>query len=214
MRHPIHLAAHRKRRGLTQAQLAEILGKEQPTVQRWEAGKRTPDLEDLGEIADALGVTPRELFDLPERSPLGPTLRVVGEVAAGVWREAYEWPEESWRPFTGRADLEAPLSMRFGLRVVGDSMNELYPHGTIVECLSAFGGAEIAPGKRVVILRRRADLEYEATVKELVEQDGRLWAVPRSTNPTFTAFPLDEDEPDVIETRIIAVVVSSIRPEP
>jgi SOS-response transcriptional repressor LexA len=143
--------------------------------------------------------------------PLGPTLFVRGAVAAGVWRDAYEWPEEDWKEFTGRGDITASLKDRFGLEIVGDSMSLIYPHGSIVECV--FGRAEIAPGKRVVIVRRRDDLEYEATVKELIDIDGVMWAAPRSHNPTFTAFRLDENEPGIIETRITAVVVASIRPE-
>jgi len=213
MRYPINLAEHRKARHLSQAKLAEMIGVEQPTVQRWESGKRTPDLGQLGDLADALGIDPGALFKLPDRVPLGPRLYIKGEVGAGLWQEAYELPQDEWKEFTGRADVTASIDHRFGLRVVGESMNEIYPHGTIVECVSVFGPAEITPGKRVVVLRQRDDLEYEATVKELVEEAGRLWARPRSSNPTFTAFPLDENEPGIIETRIIAVVVSSVRPE-
>lgn len=210
MRHSINLAEHRRRKKLSQAALAEMLGVEQPTVQRWETGKRQPDLEQLGSLADALGIAPGELFTLPQQVPLGPTLNVKGEVAAGVWRPAFELPQDEWQRFTGRPDILASLDMRFGLRVVGESMNELYPHGSIVECVSVFSGADIIPGKRVIVVRQRDDLEYEATVKELVETDGRLWAVPRSTNPTFRAFPLDENEDGIIETRIAAIVVAAI----
>ena len=214
MRHPLNLAEHRQRRKLSQAALAELVGVEQPTVQRWEAGKRQPDLTQIGDLADALGVAPGELFAPPSKLPLGPSLFVKGEVAAGVWQNAVEQPAEDWQRFTGRPDLSAAIEMRFGLRVVGDSMNDLYPHGTIVECVSVFAGAEIMPGKRVIVVRERDDHTFEATVKELVELDGRLWAAPRSSNPSFRAFPLDENEPGVVETRISAIVVASIRPEP
>jgi len=216
MRYPLRLAQHRKTRGLTQAKLAEMLGVEQPTVQRWEAGTRTPDLDDIGNIADALQVTPGELFRMPNITDSGPPLYVKGAVAAGVWREAYEWEDTDWVPFTGRSDLSYPMEFRFGLRVEGDSMNQIYPHGTIVECVSAMGGIEIVSGKRVIILRRREDLEFEATVKELIiEKDGTHWLVPRSDNPAFQApVKIDGPEPGIIETRIIAVVVGSYRPEP
>lgn len=214
MRHPIKLTAHRKAKSLTQQGLADLIGVEQPTVQRWETGKRTPDLAQLGELADALGVEPGDLFKLPNQVALGPRLWLKGEVAAGVWKEAIEWPEESWQSFTGRADVTADIDHRFGLRVVGDSMNQVYPHGTIVECVSVFGRAEIMPGKRVVIVRQRAsDLEYEATVKELREQDGKMWAVPLSTNPSFAAFCLNDEDPEIVHTRVAGIVVASVRPE-
>jgi len=207
------LQALRNRRGLSQAQLAEMVGVEQPTIQRWEKGKRLPDLEKLEALAGALGVTPGSLLDGVAIVGIGPTLHVKGEVAAGVWRAAAEWPEGDWQTFTGREDVTAKIEHRFGLRVVGDSMDILYPHGTIVECVSIFGKAEALPGKRVVILRKNDLQEYEATVKELVEQDGQLWAVPRSHNPAHRPINLKEPEPGILETRIVAVVVSSIRPE-
>lgn len=217
--HPIpmgyldELASLRKARGLSQARLAEMVGVEQPTIQRWEKGKREPDLDNLKSLATALGVTPGSLLDGTAAVEIGPRLWVKGEVAAGVWSTAVEKPEDEWQSFTGRSDVTASMEHRFGLRVIGDSMDLLYPHGTIVECVSVFGQAEPAPGKRVVIVRMNDDQKYEATVKELVEQDGELWAVPRSSNPTHTPINLSAPQPGVVETRIIAVVVASIRPE-
>lgn len=46
----------REKLGLSQAQLAERLGRTQTAVSLWESGRRTPGLDDLIEIADALGV--------------------------------------------------------------------------------------------------------------------------------------------------------------
>lgn len=135
------------------------------------------------------------------------------EVAAGVWRAAMELPQDEWQTFTGRADISAKPEHRFGLRVVGDSMSEVYPPGTIVECVSVFGHVEAMPGKRVVVVRSNDDGECEATVKELVEQDGELWLVPRSHNPAHRPIRLMEPEPGIVETRIAAVVVGSFRPE-
>jgi predicted transcriptional regulator len=52
------LARLRKAKGFTQSSLAERLGVEQPTVQRWEAGKREPSLAQLLELARILEVEP------------------------------------------------------------------------------------------------------------------------------------------------------------
>lgn len=206
------IAAFRKMRNLTQSQLAQLLSVEQPTVQRWEKGSREPSLEKLQEIAAALGVDLSELLTKDSIVPIGPRLYVKGEVAAGAWREAFEMPEDDWQAFHGRPDVRANVQHRFGLRVVGDSMNLLYPEGTILECVSTFGHAEAMPGKRVVILRKRKDLKYEATVKELVlDGKGQLWAVPKSTNPIHQAIRLNgkSDDPDILETRVAAVVVAA-----
>lgn len=47
----------RKSRKLNQAKLAEALGMSQATITFWENGKRTPDIEMLGKLADFFGVT-------------------------------------------------------------------------------------------------------------------------------------------------------------
>ena len=146
---------------------------------------------------------------------LGPRLFLKGEVAAGVWKEAWEIPEDEWEMFTGRADVSAPLQRRFGLRVFGDSMNAVYPPGTIIECVGYDGAEPIPDGKRVVVIRTKVDGSVEATVKELIRDDqGIEWLVPRSTNPAFQAFRGDEpDSPDIVSIEIVGVVVASIRPE-
>ncbi len=209
-----HLAELRKRKGLTQSALAEQIGVEQPTIQRWETGKREPEkLSQIFALAAALDVDPGALLDPEMAVPMGPRLYVKGEVAAGVWRAAIESPQEEWQTFTGRSDVTANIEHRFGLRIIGDSMSEVYPPGTIVECVSLFGKAEATPGKRVVVVRENDQHEFEATVKELVLQDGDLWLVPRSHNPAHRPIRLEDEEPGIIETRIAAVVVSSVRPE-
>lgn len=207
------LARLRKKRGMTQADLADQIGVAQPTLQRWEAGKREPSLGQLHEMAAILGVEAGALLDPSVSAAIGPRLFVKGEVAAGVWRAALEMPQEEWESFTGRADVTAETQHRFGLRVVGDSMNEIYPPGTIVECVSTFGHTEPAPGRRVVVVRTNLEGEVEATVKELVEDGDDLWLVPRSTNPAHAPFKLSEPGEGIVEVRIAAVVVASVRPE-
>lgn len=134
------------KRGLTQAQLAEKIDVAQATVQRWEKGKREPDFAQLHSLASALGMTAGELLEGDVASPVGPRLFVKGVVAAGLWQQAVESPEDEWETFYGRSDVTADIQHRFGLRVVGDSMDEVYPPGTIVECVSLFGRAEAVPG--------------------------------------------------------------------
>jgi Zn-dependent peptidase ImmA (M78 family)/DNA-binding XRE family transcriptional regulator len=51
------LAIARKARGLTQSELAELVGATQPTINRYEAGDRDPEPETVTALAKALGVT-------------------------------------------------------------------------------------------------------------------------------------------------------------
>lgn len=54
----------RKRRGLTQKELAEKLGIATGTLQQYELDKREPRLAQLGKIAEVLGVSIHSLMDL------------------------------------------------------------------------------------------------------------------------------------------------------
>lgn len=145
---------------------------------------------------------------------LGPRLFVVGEVAAGIFKEAWKLDETDWEAFTGQPDVDAPVRNRFGLRVAGDSMDLLYPPGTILECVNYYGEEPIESGKRVIVQRTKRDGTLEATVKELVrDSEGVEWLVPRSSNPVHQAFRGDMPAPGIARVEIIAVVVASIRPE-
>jgi transcriptional regulator with XRE-family HTH domain len=58
----IRLRDLRRRRGLTQEELAERAGVEQPQVSAWEGGRRTPTLENVGKLAVGFGMRHDELL--------------------------------------------------------------------------------------------------------------------------------------------------------
>lgn len=114
-------------------------------------------------------------------------VKVRGEVEAGAWREAYEWPESEW--------LSLPLppgphniNDLFALKVRGPSMDLVYPDGSYVVCKPLWKvGRQPRSGERVVVERRRAGL-VEATIKELeIQRDGRVMLWPRSSSPAYQA---------------------------
>jgi transcriptional regulator with XRE-family HTH domain len=57
------LAAHRRRRGLTQRQLGELASVAHTTVQRLESLKRGAYPQTLRKLATALGIAPEQLLD-------------------------------------------------------------------------------------------------------------------------------------------------------
>lgn len=60
--HPGELIrVQRKRKGMTQKQLAEAVGVSTPSIRLYELGKRTPSEEMLCQIADALEISPEAL---------------------------------------------------------------------------------------------------------------------------------------------------------
>lgn len=157
----------------------------------------------------------REAGDRVEPTQLGPLIPIQGAVAAGVFRDRLEYPEEEWEMFTGAANVDAPIKQRFGLRVEGDSMDLLYPPGTILECIRYWGDFSIPNGRRVIVQRVRQDDGVETTVKEYMEdKDGVVWLIPRSSNPAFQApFRCDQPEQGITDVRVIALVVASTRYE-
>lgn len=138
-----------------------------------------------------------------------------GEVAAGVWSEAWDWVDT-----VDRADLEAVTvapppgyerAALFALRVRGRSMDRFYLDGDVlVVCPAAETDARV--GDHVIVLRRRSGLA-ETTVKELVQTADGFALAAHSTDPAFSALiPLDDDGDDTPE--IIGVVVGSYRTRP
>jgi transcriptional regulator with XRE-family HTH domain len=216
MNPPNNLRALRRRAGLRQPVIAERMDVSIPQISRWESGKDDIPGRRLPAMAEAYRSTVGEIYGPTELfEPVGPTLYVKGEVAAGVWLDAYEWPQDDWQTFTGRADVTVDIDARFGLRVVGESMNLLYPHGSLIECVKLLAGAELSPGKRVVVLRERDDGEVEATVKEyVVDAEGIEWLWPRSNHPEFQQpWRTDQIQPGIVRIEVIGVVVASVRPE-
>lgn len=208
------IAQIRKLRGITQVKLAELMHVEQPTVQRWESGKRDPGVGTMYDLAKVLGVDACDFFMDDTQVPLGPKLFVKGSALTGQWVNNWQWPEQEWRSFTGRADEASDVSMRFGLRLDGDGFDLIYPPGTILEFRAHFGNADIPAGKKILIVREREDGMFEASVRELaIDAQGTRYAIARSSNPSYMPIKVDQDEPGIVETVIAAVAIQSVKPE-
>ncbi len=210
-----NLKAIMGRKGVKPTTLSKKLGDSPTLIKDLLEKTRDTKLSTIYRIADSLDVDAADLLaeNGHEVLPVGPRLYVKGEVAAGEWIEAFEWPEEDWQTLTGRPDISADQKFRFFLRVKGDSMDLIYPDGAFVECVSTMAWGAPMAGKKVVVVRRRDDERLEATVKELVDVDGDLWLAPRSSNPVHQAFRADMPEQGIREVRIVAVVVGCMRPE-
>lgn len=204
------IRALRLARGWNQTELAERLNVTQATVSRWEKGS-IPSATHLTKLADYAGDTMRDFVGYGQ--PAMQRFYVRGAVAAGVWTEAYEWPKSEWIPYSAFPRTEHVDHSRFGLMVEGESMDQIYPPGTVLDCLKMFEMTDLHNGCRVIVERVRLDGEMEATVKEyLKSEDGRVWLIPRSNNPAFQS-PIALDSPGVDEVRIAAIVIGSYRPE-
>lgn len=149
----------------------------------------------------------------PARLPGVRYVRVLGDVQAGVWRESNEWPADDQFGIAIPDEPELERARLFALEVRGNSMDRIYPAGTIVVCVAAVSQRQLVAGKRYVVERIRADGHRETTLKTVsADQDGRLWLVPESNDPRFSAaLPVRGEEGETI--RVIGRVCYSVRPE-
>lgn len=67
-----HIEVFRKRKGLTQLQLAQMVGYTTNTIWRWENGQRTPNAEALKALADVLECSIDELVRDDPSNPTAP----------------------------------------------------------------------------------------------------------------------------------------------
>lgn len=205
------------------AEIAEALGQTQEWLKAERGDMRLyKSAPGKGRTAEPARTASAEIIKLPRRLSLAPDVTVamrnvpvIGYVQAGVWLATIELPPED------RYDIPLPIQSGFdrfdvfGLVVRGPSMDEVYPHGSVLAVVKFLDlGREPRHGERVVALRLRHG-ETEATVKEFrVDRDGkaRLW--PRSTHPSFQEpVPLDERDGEDAELHVAYLVIGSYRPE-
>jgi transcriptional regulator with XRE-family HTH domain len=199
------IKAARKAAGLTQAQLGEQMGVTQSVISDWENDRLLSWRQEADKLAVKLGKV-KGYFAATANTPLETRgVQVVGEVQAGVFRAALEIPPEDRLvlpvlPVPGYASVEL-----VALRVVGPSMDLLYPDGSYVIVASAYD-TDVRDGDRVVVYRSQGMLR-EATIKEVrVEADGRVGLWPRSSHPDHQApIYLDSDDQDSPEIAYVVV---------
>lgn len=191
-----------------------------------------PRADKLNALAQALHVSPLELSSLVDGSaskktnslqPIHTTqIEVRGDVQAGVWRDAMEWPRADWYAITVPLDAAYAGLHRYGLLVKGDSMNKVFPDGSVVVVinLSDLGRMPHTGEIVVAVQRSKTTSDFEATVKAVqVRDNGEMILWPQSTNPDFTVpvrVPVAGNEHDagMPDVFIQALVVASYRPNP
>lgn len=205
------------------ADAARTFGWEIPSYRSHENGTRAFDIEAAKRYGRAFRVNPGWLLALDKiqyvtnEESRERIVEVIGSVAAGVWKEATEWPQsDRFEIVVGPSPI--PNAKRFGLRLDGYSMDQVFPPGTLLDCLSIFDvNVEPETGDIVIVERIREDGKHELTVKEYQrDDDGRAWLLPRSSKPEFQA-PIEVGQPDEKHdgndsVRIIAYVIGSYQP--
>lgn len=174
-----------------------------------------PKLAALAAVARELRLDTK-LAGIDVAAPGFERVRVVGEVQAGDWRDAMEWPPNDQFEIEVPINKNFPGQRRYALRVIGPSMDKYYPDGSIVVCVE-IASYEFTPktGDKVVCEKRRKDGLIEATIKEIViDENQKMWLWPRSNHPEHqqpTLVNLRGDGDD--ECHIKGVVLALYREE-
>lgn len=167
------LRMFRRRSGMTQSDVAELLNVSRPAVGQWEAGKTMPSLDALNTLAQhfstsrsvLLGDEAETNFDknispIPKMKNMAP---LISWVQAGSFSESHVELDENTvyypRP-TGCSENT------FVLRVVGESMIDEYKPGTLV-----FVDPERAAVSGDDVIAVMTDTG-EATLKRYIEEPG------------------------------------------
>lgn len=144
----------RKERGLTQQQLADVIGVNKVTVWGWENGKWEPAPSQLKALNDFFNDEKKESRSIP----------VLGIIPAGI-------PIEAITDIVGYEEISETTGEYFGLRVRGDSMSPKYLDGDIliIRSQSTFDN-----GQDCIVQVNG----FDATLKTVYARDGYFELVP------------------------------------
>lgn len=199
------LKTARKRKGITQVELAKLCHVSQGTIANWEAGTRTPDMETISMIATILNVTTDYLAGREkEKANISMTIEdhfrmvpVFESVSAGFGAFADDYIVD-YAPF--RIVSESEAAETIALRVTGNSMSPKIEDGDLIQVHKQ---ESVDSGSIAVVL---LDGE-EGLVKKVVY--GRDWIELHSINPYYPVRRFDGEE--VLRLRVVGLVKGVFR---
>ncbi|GAB6263223.1 LexA family transcriptional regulator [Photobacterium sp. R1] len=195
--------ARMKEIGVTQEQLAEMLGKTQGAIAHWLNKRREPSISDIANIMKALKLESLVLdsegyveYSADSISNVIPVVGVdteyksdfpvISSVAAGMWAEAVE-PYQIEEIDTYLPTTERVSERSFWLEVQGDSMTSAagisFPSGTMI-----LVDPEIEPESGKLVVAKLTDVN-EATFKQLIIDAGQKFLKP--LNPSYPIMPIN-----------------------
>lgn len=189
------LKLYRNQKGLSQSELAKILGLSPSTISMYEVGKREPDFETEEKIADYFNVSLTSLRGKSEElRPSHTTINVLGRVAAGI-------PINAIEEIIDTEEITEELAKTgefFGLKIKGDSMEPRICNGDVV-IVRQQNDAESGD---IVIAMVNGD---DATCKRLVKYSSSIALV--SLNSKYEPMMFTNEEIESKPVKIIGKVV-------
>lgn len=202
------IAEARQAKGWSQAQLAKKIGTTQQQIARYESNENDVKASILIKLSNALDVTISYLLGLTGSFQIvsnggSRLMPVFGRIAAGTPREALHTSDEK---HATEETLYQAHPNGFWLTVSGNSMNRLFPDGSLVL---------IDPTKEV----RNGDVGVvfvngdDATLKRVYFEGSAIRLHPESYDPEYRDRVIDPSDSDAPEVRIIGKAVSYTAPE-
>lgn len=177
--------------------------------------KASLKMDDAQKIADALHVPLSALTGGRTGDLAAQGLEIAGTVSAGVYRDISIEDQDGERPRISFArDMRFPDARQYALKVDGDSMNLLFPDGSVVVVVDLIdSGLTLKTGMSVHVERFVMGGQFvETTLKEVHrEPKGKGYLLkPRSSNPTHEPIHVNGNEGD--EVIIKGVVIGKWEP--
>ena len=183
----------RRKKGITQSELAALCGVHQTAVSQWENGRTLPDKNSLVKLSDFFGVSIDTLMNKPSVANHN-SIPVLGYVRAGC-------PAEAIENIIDYEDISSEMAAKgdhFGLKVVGDSMSPRICQDDIVIVRKQ---NYIESGEIGVVLINNLD----ATIKKVIKNGTSLTLIP--FNPEYDPLVFTAEEIVTLPVIIIGKVV-------
>ena len=197
------LRALRLQKGLTQVQLAEMVGISNNLYNKYEKKDVRPPYETLVKLAGALNTSLSVLLDeiavYPSEAVID--MPIIGSVRGGMDGNVVQEETGETRPIAASA-LHGRPDEYFLLRVRGDSM---YPDIMDGDCVLVKKTESVESGSMAVVLY---DGDY-ATVKWVRYVEGEDWVDLISNNPQYA--PVRIEGADLEQCRVLGEVVDILR---
>ena len=187
----------RKKRGLTQKDLGEMVGLDQTTISGYENGRRQIDLQKLMKIAQALGVDLKELISVDSKpSEISKVAKIIPLYSLPASAGNGMFPDEIYildKIPTHRIDVD------FAIKVEGDSMSPIVPDGAILLIKKA---PEAKDGDMVL-----CTYDDHVFVKWFHKDNGKIYLV--SENPAYSPILVEPHERFEIHGIVLDVIRDS-----
>lgn len=187
----------RKRRTMTQREVASLLNITASAYSNYEQGTRLPDILMLKKLAAIFGVSLDVITgDKPLNESKGIKIPVLGVIPAGT-------PIEAVEDILDYEDISEDMARRgnyFALKVHGDSMLPTVKDGDIVIVRQQ----EDAESGQICVVMING---YDATLKEIKKEPNGIWILPHNPNSDFKPSFYSKEEIIKKPIRIIGVAV-------